>query len=258
MQFVDTPDDERLADYRHLKDVTARREGVVLAEGELVVRSLLRSALTVRSVFLTPTRFEALADALAEVAVPVYVAPLDVLRSVTGFDIHRGAIAAADRPASAVAAALLEGARRVVVLEGVNDAENLGSVFRNAAAFGCDAVLLSPTCADPMSRRAVRVSMGNALHVPWARLEPWPDGLGEVRRAGMSVVALTPGADAAPLARVASERVALLLGAEGPGLSPDALAAADRRARVPMAPGVDSLNVATAAAVALYELSRAA
>jgi tRNA G18 (ribose-2'-O)-methylase SpoU len=176
---------------------------------------------------------------------------------VVGFHLNRGVLAVADRAAPPDVAALLRRARLVAVLEGVNDHENLGALFRNAAALGVDAVLLGPRCSDPLYRRSVRVSMGHVLRVPFAELPgSWPASLDIVRAAGLRVAALTPAAEAQPLATaaLAGQRVAVLLGAEGPGLTAEALAAADLRVRIPMATGVDSLNVATAAAVAFHAL----
>jgi tRNA G18 (ribose-2'-O)-methylase SpoU len=173
---------------------------------------------------------------------------LDELRETVGFDLHRGVIASAERPPPNDPAELLVHARRVLITERVNDLENLGSLFRAARAFGCDAVLLDPETADPLGRRPVRVSMGHVLHVPFARLDPWPAALQLVADAGLTTVALTPSGDRLRL----PDRAALLVGAEGPGLTDAALAAADRRVRIDMARGVDSVNVATAAAIALH------
>jgi len=184
------------------------------------------------------------------IGAPVLVAEPAVLRATVGFDLHRGVVASAERPAPLEPAAVVAGATRVLVCERINDLENLGSLFRNARAFGCDAVLLDPETADPLARRPVRVSMGHVLHVPFARLADWPAGLEVVRRAGLAVVALTPrggaGLDDLP------PRAAFLVGAEGPGLTDAALAAAGLRVRIDLAPGVDSVNVATAAAIVLH------
>jgi tRNA G18 (ribose-2'-O)-methylase SpoU len=265
---VDDPDDPRLDDYRRLNDPAERRQversgSFFIAEGDLVIRTLLatRDRWPVRSLLLTPQRHDALHDAIPA-DVRTYVAPLDVLRGVSGFDVHRGALASAERGAPPptdvdIAITIASDARLVLVLEAVSDHENLGAVFRNAAAFGADAVLLGPRAADPLYRRSLRVSMGHVLRVPFARIE----SLDDLRRAGFCVVALTPTSpDAATMASFAQEcpaaKVALLLGAEGPGLSDDWLARADRCVRIPMADGVDSLNVAVAAAVAMYELRR--
>lgn len=265
---VDDPGDERVADYRHLTDAALRRlreepgpggrHGIFVTEGALAIRRLLRSDYRVRSVLVTPAQLGALADDLAGLDAPVYVAGRAVMAAVAGFDVHRGALASADRRPLPPPEALFARARRVAVLEEVNDHENLGGTFRNAAAFGLDAVLLCPRCADPLYRRSVRVSVGHVLGVPFARLDPWPGALGALRDAGFALVALTPDPTAEPLRRLdpaSLGRVALLLGAEGPGLSAAALARADRRVRIPMAPGVDSLNVAAASAVAFAHLA---
>lgn len=185
------------------------------------------------------------------------VAPQELFDRVAGYPVHRGAMALAVRPAEREAASVVAGAGAVLVVEGVNDFENLGALFRNAAAFGVGAVLLDPTTADPLYRRCVRVSLGHVMRVPFARVGDWPSGLSELSRAGFSLVALTPASERSvdEVARARPERVAVVVGAEGPGLSPDALAACDIRARIPMATGVDSLNVATAAAVALHLLA---
>jgi len=260
---VDDPGDPRLADYVGLTDAVLRRRiedgrGVFIAEGELVIRQLLVSGYAVRSVLVTPARLARLEDVLAPLDAPVFVAPAAVLEAVAGFALHRGAVAAASRPAAAEPATLLARSRTVAVLEGLNDHENIGTLFRNAAALGVDAVLLSPTTADPLYRRSVRVSMGCVLHVPFATLTPWPDALATVTGAGFELVALTPGPGAEPVDVLdgMTGPVAILLGAEGPGLTDGALGAATRRVRIPMRGGVDSLNVATAAALAFHHLQR--
>jgi tRNA G18 (ribose-2'-O)-methylase SpoU len=254
---VDDPADPRVDDYRDLTTADRRPDrpggrGLVVAEGVVVVRRLLRSPYPVRSLLGVPRRFDELTDDLAGLDVPAFAADADTMARVVGFHLNRGVLAVADRAVPPEVPALLRTARLVAVLEGVNDHENLGALFRNAAAFGVDAVLLAPRCADPLYRRSVRVSMGHVLRVPFAELPgPWPDALGALRDAGLETVALTPaGADG--LDGLRGRRVAFLLGAEGPGLSAEALAAADRRVRIPMAADVDSLNVATAAAVAFH------
>ena len=258
---VSDPDDERVADYRHLTDAGWRRrveaeQGMFVAEGVLVIRQVLGRDLRVRSVLLARNRHPALADDLAGLEAPVYLAEPAVMDAVAGFHVHRGALAAIERPALPEPGDVLASARLVAVLEDVNDHENLGAVFRNAAGLGVDAVLLSPGCCDPLYRRAVRVSMGHVLSVPWTRLEPWPGGLDGLRRAGFTLLALTPdpAADPLPKGPETGSNLAVLLGAEGPGLSPAALAAADRRLRIPLRPGVDSLNLASAAAIAFHAL----
>ncbi|MGI8684878.1 MAG: TrmH family RNA methyltransferase [Acidimicrobiales bacterium] len=262
---IDDPADERVSDYIGLTDPDLRRRreqaggadgAFFIAEGVGVVRQLLRSTYRVRSLFLTPQRLAGLEPDLAGTDVPVYVAPQDVVNLVSGFPLHRGAIASAHRDPLPDAGAVAEGAQLLVVTEGINDHENLGALFRNAAAFGAGGVVIDPTSADPLYRRSVRVSMGQVLHVPFARAAAWPGALDDLRRRGFEVLALTPAPDADDLADVEPRpRQALLVGAEGPGLSAEALRAADRRVRIPMATAVDSLNVATAAAIALHHLA---
>lgn len=254
--------DPRVDDYRDLTAADRRPDrpggrGLVIAEGVVVVRRLLGSPYPVRSLLGVPRRLDELADDLADLDVPAYAADAATMATVVGFHLNRGVLAVADRAVAVDVAALARGARTLAVLEGVNDHENLGALFRNAAALGVDGVLLGPRCSDPLYRRSVRVSMGHVLRVPFAELPgEWPASLDLLRTADLRIVALTPGAGSVPLgaAGLTGERVAVLLGAEGPGLSDAALAAADLRVRIPMAPGVDSLNVATAAAVAFHAL----
>jgi tRNA G18 (ribose-2'-O)-methylase SpoU len=261
---IDDPADPRLADYVGLTDSVRRVKheptaGFFIAEGQLVMRRAVQAGCPPRSVLLAPNRVDDLLPELVALDCPVYVASLDVLHAVTGFHVHRGALGAFGRPPVPVAADLLATARRVLVLEEVNSPTNLGAIFRSAAGLGMDAVLLSPTCCDPLYRRAMRVSMGEVLAVPYAYLPQWPAGLTAVRDAGFRVLALTPAADATPLdeVRVSDEdRIAVLLGAEGPGLSGAAQEASDLRVRIPMSAGVDSLNVGAATAVACWALGR--
>jgi tRNA G18 (ribose-2'-O)-methylase SpoU len=252
-------DDPRLSDFRNLMDADVRpdRRGIVIGEGVNVVQRLVASPYPVRAVFGVPERIEALRPFLEPFDVPAYVADKWLLSEVVGFRVTRGVLASADRPAAPDVSVLLSAARRVAVLESLNDFENLGALFRNAAAFGVDAVLLDPQCADPLYRRSVRVSMGHVLQVPFAVLPgAWPSSLSLLRDARFSLLGLTPDPSADRLRDVEPPaRWAVLLGAEGPGLSREALAAADLRVRIPMAPGVDSLNVATAAAVAFAHLT---
>lgn len=260
------PDDERIADYRALTDVELRTRwepphGLFIAEGELVLRRALRAGYQPRSFLVDAKRVDQLADLtdLTGAGAPVYAATQDVLEKATGFHVHRGVLASFHRGEPLTAAAVLATARRVVVLEDVNNHTNLGAVFRGAAALGIDAVLLSPSCADPLYRRSVRVSMGEVFAVPYAKIERWPTGLDQLREAGFTVLAMTPAPDAVPIQRLTAaerERAALLLGAEGPGLTAAAQAASDVRVVIPMRRGVDSLNVAAAAAVAFWELGR--
>ncbi|WP_414637163.1 TrmH family RNA methyltransferase [Actinophytocola sp.] len=256
---VSDPADPRLADFRDLTRADRRPDrpggkGLVIAEGVVVVRRLLASAYPVRAVLGVERRLEELADDLAGVDVPAYVTSADVMARVVGFHLNRGVLAVADRAARLPVEELVTRARLLAVLEGVGDHENLGALFRNAAAFGVDGVLLGPGCADPLYRRSVRVSMGHVLAVPFGVVEPWPAGLKWLRDQGFRVLALSPGGGL-PLASVdAGERVAVLLGSEGHGLTAEAMDAADAAVRIPMASGVDSLNVATAGAVAFHVL----
>ena len=264
MELITDPDDERIADYRALTDVELRTRweqpfGLFIAEGELVLRRALRAGYPPRSFLVDAKRVEQLADLPADGGAPIYAATPDVLQRATGFHVHRGVLASFHRRALRTPDDVLGGARRVAILEDVNNHTNLGAIFRGAAALGIDAVLLSPSCADPLYRRSVRVSMGEVFAVPYARLEPWPAALAQVRAAGFAVLALTPAAGALPIQHLAPAqraRAALLLGAEGPGLSRHALAASDVRVSIPMRRDVDSLNVAAAAAVAFWELGR--
>jgi tRNA G18 (ribose-2'-O)-methylase SpoU len=250
-------DDPRLGDYRHLREPSRRMgieqaRGIFTVEGHFSVAALLASRYRVRSILVT----ESHADRYADVDVPVFALPSREIERLTGVHFHRGVLAVADRTTLPAVGELARGARRLLVLEAVNDHENIGALFRNGAAFGVDGVVLDPTTADPLYRRATRVSLGHVLRVPFARAAVWPDALDDLRRAGFTLVALSPTADEllADLAAKPPSQTALLLGAEGPGLSPAALAAVDRRVRIPMGPGVDSVNVATAAAIALAAL----
>jgi tRNA G18 (ribose-2'-O)-methylase SpoU len=256
-------DDPRLADYRALKERHLNAEtGRFVAESERVVRRLLASGIAVRSVLATPPRLRSLEDALppADSAAPaftVYLAQQDVVDAIAGFHVHRGCLAIGERPPSR---AIPAGARGVVVLEDLVDVDNLGAIARNAAAFGADALVLSPRCADPFYRKAIRVSLGAVFDLPIVRLARWPDDLDVLRKLGFSLVAAVLSPGATPLPRFAPPaRWALLLGSEGPGLSPGAVLRCHHSVTIPMATstGADSLNVATAAAVMLYALTRA-
>lgn len=263
---VHDPADHRLRDYTGLTDVALRRvrepaEGLFLAEGEKVVRRALAAGYRPRSFLLDPRRVAPLSDLLDAVETPAFVAGQDVLAAVTGFRMHRGVLASLHRRPPSAVGDVLDGSRRLLVLEDIVDHTNVGAVFRGAAGLGMDGVLLSPRCADPLYRRAVRVSMGAVLTLPYARLPLWRDGLVALRDNGFRLLALTPAPDAVPLDSVGArpdERVALLLGTEGDGLSPRWAEQADLAVRIPMARDVDSLNVAAAAAVACYALTRPA
>ena len=261
---VTDPADPRLDDFRDLTLADRRPDrpggrGLVIAEGTVVVRRLLDSPYPVRALLGVQRRFDELRQDLDGSAAPYFLATPDVMAAVVGFHLNRGVLATADRVAFPPAAELLAAVSSVAVLEGVGDHENLGAVFRNAAALGVGAVLLGPGCADPLYRRSVRVSMGTVLLVPFAPLAgDWPAPAELLRGAGFQIVALTPRSSAVPLreAALAGRRVALLLGSEGPGLTDAALVSADLLVRIPMAPGVDSLNVATAGAIAFAEIAQ--
>jgi tRNA G18 (ribose-2'-O)-methylase SpoU len=261
------PHDPRLADYARLVDVghRVRREpaaGVFIAEGTLTLQRALAAGFTPRSLLLAPNRVEPAAElvgAVSAAGAPVYVAPPGALEELTGYQVHRGLLAAMNRRPLPAVADLLAGARRVAVLEDVVDHTNVGAAFRSAAAFGVDAVLVTPSCADPLYRRAVRTSMGAVFAVPWTRLATWPDDLDVLHEAGFVTAALTPDPTATDLREFAADlpdRLALVLGTEGDGLRPTTLTASTLRVRIPMAAGLDSLNVAAAAAVAFYECAR--
>ena len=259
---IDDPADPRLADYRELRDPAARRriEGdeFFVAEGPVAIERLLASGHRVRSVLLSEEKYARLADLVG--GVTTYVVARQLLREIVGFDLHRGAIAAADRLPHASLAEVLASASRVAVLEGLNDPENLGAIARSARALGIDALVLDPTCIDPYTRRTVRVSMGEILFLPTARVaaDGWPHAaLTALHAAGFATWALTPAPDAVDIwSLTPPAKVALLLGAEGPGLSAAAIDAASARVRLPIHPDVDSLNVGAAAAVAFAITAR--
>jgi tRNA G18 (ribose-2'-O)-methylase SpoU len=256
------PDDERIRDYRDLKDVNLRKilepaGGLFIAESALVIRQALVAGYRPRSLLLASDRVDEFGDLLALLPpdTPVYLADYDVLESVAGFPVHRGALASMHRPEPREWSRLLDGANRVVILEDIVDHTNLGAIFRSIAALGWDAVLISPRCADPLYRRSVRVSMGAVFHLPWARIEPWPSALVELATRGWRRVALTPSENAQPLDHVERHgSLALMLGSEGPGLTQRSLDHADELVTIPMAQSIDSLNVSAAAAIALWAL----
>jgi tRNA G18 (ribose-2'-O)-methylase SpoU len=284
---IDDPNDPRLDLYRDLNDPAGRirvdaDQWVFVVEGRLAVERLLTSHYTVRSLLVDDHQVEAASRLVAATrsrGAPVFVGTRAVVAGTVGFALHRGVVAVAERPSPTHSGRLLadaagtsgpEGARPLVaVLEGLNDHENIGALFRNAAAFGVAGVLLDPTCADPLYRRSIRVSVGHVLQMPFARLDPWPTGLDQVRAAGFVVAAMAPrpaadsGVPAVSLTEMKAwtsgsdspRGVALLLGAEGGGLTDTALTASDVAVSIPMADGIDSLNVATAAAVAFHALA---
>ena len=260
---VTAPADVRLADYRDLRDVELRKHleaehGLFLAEGEKVVRRAAEAGFAPRSFLMAPRWLDGLADVLDRSDAPCYVLPEALAEQVTGFHVHRGALASLQRRPLPSVEQVLAGATSVLVLEDVVDHTNVGAIFRSGAALGFDAVLLSPRCADPLYRRAVKVAMGAVFSVPWTRVPDWHHALPALSAAGFTTVALTLDDDAVALedAVAGLDRVALVLGSEGHGLSDRWQGTADRRAVIPMAAGIDSLNVAAASAVAFYAAQR--
>lgn len=262
---ITDPADPRVADYVRLRDVQLRKSleaahGLFIAEGEKVIRRAVAAGYPIRSVLLARKWLEPLADVLA--GATVYLASDEVVAGITGFPVHRGALAAMERLPLPPVAEVLADARRVLVLEDLVDHGNVGAIFRCAAALGVDAIVLSPRCADPLYRRAIKVSMGAVFAIPYARMDDWYGGLAGLRSAGFRLLALTPDRAAVPLDRAGlTGRVALLLGTEGDGLSSRWLREADQAVCIPMHPaalarGVDSLNVVAAAAIACHELVR--
>ncbi|MDR6977280.1 tRNA G18 (ribose-2'-O)-methylase SpoU [Streptomyces sp. 3330] len=277
---VHDPDDPRLRDYTGLTDVELRRkrepaEGLFIAEGEKVIRRAKDAGYEMRSMLLSAKWVDVMRDVIDELPAPVYAVSPELAERVTGYHVHRGALASMQRKPLPDAAELLQAARRTVapgpaddlvepaddagqrvaVFEGFVDHANLGAAFRSAAALGIKAILLSPDCADPLYRRAIKVSMGAVFSVPYARFDAWPAGLDVVRDAGYDILAMTPDEKATPLDELDParfEKSAIMLGSEGHGLSTYALRAADEWVRIPMSAGIDSLNVAAASAVAFY------
>ncbi|MDO7881913.1 TrmH family RNA methyltransferase [Salinibacterium soli] len=262
VERIADPADPRLRDYRDLTDVVLRRlsepaGGLYIAESTKVLARALAAGHRPRSALVLEQWVDDVAPLLEPYDVPVFVGEPGILESLIGFTLHRGVLAAMHRPPLPAAAEVLRDARRVVVIEDVVDHTNVGAIFRSVAGLGADAVLITPRCADPLYRRSVRVSMGTVLQVPWTRLDDWPLGAEQLHEAGFHIAALALADDAVTLDEFAADppdRVALLLGTEGDGLSRAALAAADSVVTIPMAHGVDSLNVASASAVALFAL----
>ncbi len=272
---VSDPDDERLADYTHLTDVALRRrleptQGLYMAESSKVIVRALAAGHRPRSFLMTERWLPELADLLADVErrfgdVPVFVGSADVVEAITGFHLHRGALAAMHRPVLPTVREVLAearggaGARRVAVLEDVVDHTNLGAGIRACAALGAEAFFVTPRCADPLYRRSVRVSMGTVFQVPWTRIDPWPAGIDVLREAGFVVASLALSDDAIGLDELAADppdKLALVVGTEGDGLRQRTVASADLVVKIPMSGGVDSLNVASALAVALWATRR--
>ena len=262
---ITDPDDERVDDFRDLNSIDRRPDlpggkGLVIAEGVLVVQRMLASRFTLHAFLGTDRRLTELADDVTGAGAPFYRASAEVMAEVVGFHLNRGVLGVARRAPALTTEEVLTDARTVAVLEGVNDHENLGSIFRNAAGLGVDAVIFGDGCADPLYRRAVRVSMGHALLVPFARTQRWPADLELLRNNDFQLLAMTPDSQACILGDAmyarAGQKVAVLVGAEGPGLTETAMRASDIRVRIPMSRNTDSLNVATAAACAFYERIR--
>jgi tRNA G18 (ribose-2'-O)-methylase SpoU len=260
VSVVDTASDPRLALYHGVRDPELlRAHGVFVAEGRLVVRRLLESPrFRTRSLLVTPHARVELSDLIKRLddSTPVYEADFTLFHDLTGFDVHRGCLAIGERPTPPTWSEVVSDARTVIMLERVGNPDNIGGVFRAAAALGGDAVLLSPGCADPLYRKSIRTSMAATLALPFAEAEPWPDVLDLLRADGVEVIALTPSGPEEIDAVRRSPRIALLLGHEGLGLTGRTLAHTDRRVRIPMAPGTDSLNIVTAAAIALHVLKQ--
>ena len=260
---ITDPADPRLGDYRDLRDVELRKHleaehGLFLAEGEKVVRRAVEAGFRPRSLLMAPRWVDGLADVLATTDAPCYVLSEALAEQVTGFHVHRGALASLERRPLPAVADVLAGARSVLVLEDIVDHTNVGAIMRSGAALGFDAVLLSPRCADPLYRRAIKVAMGAVFTMPWTRLPDWYDALPDLSAAGFTTVALTLAPDSTPVEEAVAgvDRLALVLGSEGHGLSARWERAADRRAIIPMREGIDSLNVAAATAVACYVAAR--
>ncbi|MEU7001214.1 RNA methyltransferase [Nonomuraea sp. NPDC046570] len=262
-EYVSDAGDPRLADFTRLREVELRKsleaeQGLFVAEGEKVIRRAIGAGYPIRSVLTTSRWLPALSDVLGDAT--VYVVDETVMESVTGFQVHRGALASMERLALPPVEEVLAASTRIVVLEDLVDHGNVGAIFRCAAALGVQAVILSPRCADPLYRRSVKVSMGAVFSIPYARMTNWYDGLAQLRAAGFQTLALTPDQAATPIDSVKmAERVALLLGSEGDGLSSRWLHEADEPVCIPMSPtamaaGVDSLNVVAAAAIACHGL----
>jgi tRNA G18 (ribose-2'-O)-methylase SpoU len=263
---LDSLDRDDLRDYRDLTDVVLRRllepaGGLYIAESTKVIQRALAAGHRPRSVLTIdkwlPELESLLVDQDAEL--PVYVGSSELLQDLTGFNLHRGALASVHRPPLASLEDTVGAARRIIVLEDIVDHTNVGAIFRSVVGLGADAVLITPRCADPYYRRSVRVSMGTVLQVPWTRLDDWPEGASALKRLGftLAALALDPAAiDLDDYVARAPEKLALVVGTEGDGLSRAALAAADDIVTIPMMHGVDSLNVASASAVALYALRR--
>jgi tRNA G18 (ribose-2'-O)-methylase SpoU len=263
---VADPTDPRLSDYVSLRDVQLRKHleaehGFFIAEGEKVVRRAVAAGFEPRSFLMSERWLDGLSAELEAAAdAPCYVVDEQTAEQVTGFHVHRGALASLERRPLPLVEQVLAGARRVVVLEDIVDHTNVGAIARNAAALGIDAMLLSPRCADPLYRRSIKVAMGAVFTLAWTRMEEWYDALPRLHDAGFTTLALTPDRDAVEITDLLRttelDKLCIILGSEGSGISPRWLSSADRRVRIAMSGGVDSLNVAAAAAVAFYAMQQ--
>ena len=259
---IDSANDQRITDYRSLTDVSLRRRiepvnGIFMAESQPVIARAIAAGFQPRTALTLERWLPQLLDVLDGRDIDVFVGRSEVLREITGYRVHRGALAAFQRKPLPSVEEVLTDSCRVVVLEGIVDHTNVGAIFRSVAALGIDAVLIDPTCADPLYRRSVRVSMGAVFSLPWTRLSAWPSGIEALRGNGFVTAALTPDSHAEDISTWAvapPTKVALLLGTEGDGLSHETVASADVLVRIPMSNGVDSLNVAAATAVACFAL----
>lgn len=253
---------DEMRDYTQLTDVALRSvrepaEGLFIAESSKIIRRAHAVGMSPRSFLTSPKWLFDLADIISESDVPIFIGTDSAVETLTGFHLHRGALAAMARPVLAPVVSLIADARRVVVIEDIVDHTNVGAIFRSAAAFGADAVLVTPRCADPLYRRSIRVSMGTVFQVPWTRVESWPGGIAELQDAGFHVAALALDDDSVSLrefAATAPERTAVVFGTEGDGLERSTIAACDSTVMIPMSGGVDSLNVAAASAVTCFAL----
>ena len=253
---------EGMRDYTQLTDVALRSlrepaEGLFIAESSKIIRRAHAAGLSPRSFLTSPKWLFDLADIISVSDVPIFIGTDAAVETLTGFHLHRGALAAMARPALAPVASLVEDARRIVIIEDIVDHTNVGAIFRSAAAFGADAVLVTPRCADPLYRRSIRVSMGTVFQVPWTRIETWPGGIAELQEVGFHVAALALDDDSVSLrefAATAPDRTAVVFGTEGDGLKRSTIAACDSTVMIPMSGGVDSLNVAAASAVTCFAL----
>ena len=263
---IDDVLDSRLADYVSLTDVTLRSRhepdmGLYIAESEYIIRRALEVGHRPRSILMDRRWLNDMQDVIATIddRIPVLVGEPDLLEAVTGFHVHRGALAAMHRPALPTVSEVTSQARRIVILEDLVNHTNVGAIFRSAAALGIDAVLITPRCADPLYRRSVRVSMGTVFQIPWTRIADWPAGLDQLRSSGFTIAAISPAGndnvDLRQLAQDPPERLALVFGTEGGGLTKHASVGADISVRIPMQGGVDSLNVAAASAVVFWSLN---